>query len=444
MAKERPDSDHAGFARQLREMMRTRRQVLQDLAMLGGLALPRLSAGAASLHVAVVGGGFAGMSCIRALRELLPDCRISLVEPRARFITGPLSNGLLAGFIAAERLQANIEPLVRQLSLRWLPLRAERLDAPDRCLYLADGSRLRADCFVIAPGIDLRYEAIEGLDAQNSSRMPHGWLLDAQLPLLQRRLAALPERATLLISAPPLPYRCPLAPYERAAAFAWYAQRRRKRWRILIADAKDDFPLSAAFMAGWEALYPQAIEWLPRAAGGRVRAVDARAGSVLLDSGERVRADLISLIPPQTAGALAQRSDLCDESLWCPVAADSFASLRHEHVYVVGDASQALPLPKSASAAHAQGRACAQAIASRYAGQASSGAGILHNACYSLLAPDYALSVESRFASVGGRLNRIEESASPAQADRGARAMSARAALAAQAQLLRDSFQARD
>lgn len=420
-------------------MMRTRRQLLRELGLLGTLALPWPVRAAAGLHVAVVGGGFAGMSCIRALRELLPDCRITLVEPRQRFLTGPLSNGLLAGFIAEQRLQVRLAPLVQRLSLRWQIQAASHLDAATRCLYLADGSRLQADCFVVAPGISLRYDAIAGLSQANSALAPHGWLHDAQLHLLQRRLAALPERATLLISAPPLPYRCPLAPYERASAFAWYARRHRKRWRILIADAKDDFPLSSAFLASWETLYPGVIEWLPRAAGGRVQTADLSASRVQLDNGEWLRADLLSLIPPQAAGLMAQRSDLSDESLWCPVAAESFASTRYEHVYVLGDASQAQPMPKSAAAAQAQGHACARAIAARYADQAST-APSLSNSCYALLSADYALSVESRFAAVAGRLNRVEEQTSAVQAQAGERAATALRALQSQARLLHETF----
>ena len=57
---------------------------------------PALSQGAAA-RVVVVGGGFAGASCARALRQADPRIAVTLVEANATFIACPFSNAVIGG-----------------------------------------------------------------------------------------------------------------------------------------------------------------------------------------------------------------------------------------------------------------------------------------------------------------------------------------------------------
>ncbi|WP_028007039.1 NAD(P)/FAD-dependent oxidoreductase [Solimonas flava] len=418
--------------------MTTRRQLLGGFAALATVALPA-AVRAASARVVIVGGGFAGASCALALRRIAPALELAVVEPRGTFLTGPFSNAALAGLIGPERIRARPGDGLRRHGIRWFAQAAVALDPVARELRLADGRRLRAERIVVAPGIDFVYEAIDGLSAANSDAVPHAWRIDGQFARLRAQLDALPDGATVLIAAPPNPYRCPPGPYERASLFAWHAQRRGLRRRIVIADAKDDFSKRAAFMASWNALYPGMIEWWPRAQGGAVVAVDVAARRVHLAGGETVHAALLSLIPPQRAAAFARDADLADASGWCPVEPLGFESTRHPGIHVLGDACIAAPMPKSAFAANNQGKACALAIAHRLAGETPPAA-LLLNTCYSLLAPDYALSISGSYRAVGGRLNELSSGLSPAHADPALRELEARHAEGWQAQLLRDSF----
>ncbi len=42
-------------------------------------------------------------------------------------------------------------------------------------MRLSDGARLAYDRLVVAPGIGIRAEAIEGYDAAATQAMPHAW-----------------------------------------------------------------------------------------------------------------------------------------------------------------------------------------------------------------------------------------------------------------------------
>ena len=60
------------------------------------LPLPAFAQGAAP-RVVVVGGGFAGASCARALRQAEPRIAVTLVEANATFTACPFSNAVIGG-----------------------------------------------------------------------------------------------------------------------------------------------------------------------------------------------------------------------------------------------------------------------------------------------------------------------------------------------------------
>lgn len=387
-------------------------------------------------RVIVVGGGFGGATCALYLRRLAPGLQVRLFEPRRRFITGPLCNTMLVGL----RDEASVSPTPAGLAAHgvdWQAQAVAQIDPVRLRVRAADGDWHSADRLVLAPGIELRWDRIEGLHAGNSERMPHGWVGDASLRALRQRLRALEEGATVLIGAPPNPYRCPPGPYERASLFAWALRGRRAK--ILIADAKDDFSKRALFLQAWGEHDPGRIDWWPRAQGGEVLAVDTERGEVRLAGGERLQPDLACIIPPQQATALCREADLADATGWCPVQAANFESQRHAGVHVIGDAAAAHPLPKSAFAANSAAKLCALAIVAALQGRPPPVPRLL-NTCYSFVAPQAAISVSGVYSGEGGRLSALAEGMSPLGGDADLRAREARDAQDWYATLLRDSF----
>jgi len=99
-----------------------------------------------------------------------------------------------------------------------------------------------------------------------------------------------------------------------------------------------------------------------------------------------------NVIPPQKAGAIAFAADLTDDSGWCPVNPRTYESTRHPGIHVIGDAAIAGPLPKSGFAANSEGKVCAAAIVALLNEQPVPAPSWV-NTCYSLVAPDYGISV---------------------------------------------------
>ena len=108
-------------------------------------------------------------------------------------------------------------------------------------------------------------------------------------------------------------------------------------------------------------------------------------------AGETFNASVANIIPAQIAGELAQRAGLADQSGWCPIDPMTFESKLQPGIHVIGDATSAGDMPKSAFVANSQAKACALAIAAALTGSEQI-APHLFNTCFTLLAPNDAVS----------------------------------------------------
>ncbi len=328
--------------------MLTRRTVLASAA----LALPAfVQARAGAAHVVVVGGGFGGATAARYLRQRAPGVRVTLVEPAGRFHTCPFSNLYLAGLRRWDSIGHGYDGL-RAAGVSVVPARAEDVNAAARTLRLADGRTLAWDRLVLSPGVDMRWNALEGYDEAAADKAPHAWKAGPQTRLLRRQLEAMPDGGRFVMVIPDNPFRCPPGPYERAAMVAHYLRQHKPRSKILLLDAKESFSKQALFQQGWKALYGDMIEWVKQSDDGQVTRVDAAKLEVETAFGTRHPADVLNVIPPQQAGVIAARAGVTDASGWVPVKAESFESRQVAGIYALGDATIAAPMPKSGFAAN--------------------------------------------------------------------------------------------
>lgn len=375
----------------------TRRDFVQSAGALGAaastLGWPTLGqAKSAAGRVVVIGGGFGGASCARYLRRLSSDIKVTLIERDSRFMTCPFSNAVLGGLYDMDFITHDYKTLRDSYGVNVKHDSAVEIDADAKKVHLAGGRSLKYDRLVVSPGIDLRWDAIEGYDEAASKLMPHAWKAGEQTVILRRQLEAMPDGGVVIIASPPNPFRCPPGPYERASLIAHYLKQHKPRSKILIFDAKPAFSKQALFERGWHALYPGIIEWIGEANGGAIDSVDVNAMTVNPAFREPQRGDVINLIPPQKAGAIAETAGLTDASGWCPVDQGTFESTLQKHVHVIGDASIAAPMPKSGFAASSQGKVCATAIVASLSGRDMPAPSYV-NTCYSLVGPDYGISV---------------------------------------------------
>jgi len=343
-------------------------------------------------RVVVIGGGFGGASCAKYLRRLSTDIEVILVERDSKFMTCPFSNAVLGGLYDIDFIAHDYKAMHNKHGVKVVHDSAVDIDPDAKKVRLAGGSTLPYDRLVVSPGIDLRWDAIEGYDEASSTAMPHAWKAGKQTMMLRKQLEAMPDGGVVIIAPPPNPFRCPPGPYERASLIAHYLTRNKPRSKILIFDAKEKFSKQPLFEQGWQALYPGMIEWISEADGGAIDGVDVKAMNVKPMFGEPQHGDVVNVIPPQKAGAIAEVAGLADDSGWCPIDQRTFESRVQKSIHVIGDAAIANPMPKSGYAASSQGKVCAAAIVASLRGQEMPEPSYV-NTCYSLVGPDYGISV---------------------------------------------------
>jgi sulfide dehydrogenase [flavocytochrome c] flavoprotein chain len=386
----------------------TRRAFLSGAAAATSAVL--LAAGAPAIaqgraRLVVIGGGFAGAVCARELQRAEPRAAVTLIEVNPIFTACPFSNSVIAGLRAITAQRFSYDAL-RAEGITVLDDQARAVDPQRRLVSLGGDSLLGYDRLVLAPGIDIRWDALPGYDEAAAELMPHAWKAGDQTVLLRRQLEAMTDGGTVVISAPANPFRCPPGPYERASLIAYFLKTKKPRSKLIVLDAKDSFSKQRLFQAAWQQLYPGLLEWVSLSNGGKVTSVDPATRALVTDFAT-YKADVANVIPPQRAGHIAETAGVADQTGWCPIDPVTFESRLQPGIHVIGDAAIAGAMPKSAFAANAQAKVCAAAVAALLRDETPSPPKLI-NTCYSLLAPDYAISIAGVYHPVNGQLADVE------------------------------------
>src|SRR5215204_6337713 len=196
------------------------------------LAFPLPAFAQSAARVIVIGGGFGGASCARALKQLEPKLQVTLVEPNKTLIACPFSNNVVAGLRSIEEQQFGYDK-VAAAGVTVVAQAATAVDAAARTVGLADGTTLGYDRLVLSPGIDLRFDALQGYDEAAAAKMPHAWKAGEQTLLLRKQLEAMDDGGLVVIAAPANPFRCPPGPYERACLIAHYLKTKKPKSKLI-------------------------------------------------------------------------------------------------------------------------------------------------------------------------------------------------------------------
>lgn len=382
-----------------------------------GLGFPRIVS-AAKKRAVVVGGGVGGMIAAKYIAKGDSSIKVTVIEPKARHYTCFMSNEVLGGNRDISTIKFGYDKLAGH-GIKLIQDEAAAIDAEAHKVTTTGGITLEYDRLVMSPGISFKWGAIEGYDEAAAEVMPHAWIAGPQTTLLKKQLEAMDDGGLVVIAPPGNPFRCPPAPYERAAQIAHYLKHHKPKSKILILDAKDSFSKQDLFMQGFKDVYGDMIEWVPGAdTGGGIKKVNVKDMIVSTDFDD-YKVAVANIIPPQKTAQIAHNAGLTNDSGWCPVDLGTFESTQLKDIHVIGDACIATGIPKSGYAASSEAKVCAAAVVSLLNGK-QPGTASYANACYSLIAPDYGISVvavyklaedRSTLERIGGGLTPMDASA---------------------------------
>ena len=392
-------------------MLTTRRALMGGLgatATAAGaqIAIPRFAIAQSAPRIVIIGGGAGGATVATYLKRTAPNTQVTLIERNARFTTCFFSNLYLGGFRTLESLTHTYDAS-KAIGINVLTDIAVDVDTARKTVTLLSGTKVGYDRLVLSPGIDIRFDTIDGHSREVAQAIPHAWRAGEQTTVLKTQLEAMPDGGVVLLSAPPNPYRCPPGPYERVCMIAHYLKTKKPRSKLVVLDPKRSFSKQPVFMEAFNKYYRGIIEMhlSNEIDDFTVVALDPGTKTVTTKSGHKVKAAVANVVPAQRAGGIAERAG-CVEGDWCPIAQETFLSTKVPDVHVIGDAAVATDMPKSAFSANSQGKLVANFLVNTLAGKEVFPSRV-RNTCWSLLAPNDSAKVGANYTVGTGNAGKM-------------------------------------
>jgi len=375
----------------------TRREFIKWVSASAGAAAVSgcATTGGGAGRVVVIGAGYGGATAAKYVKMWAPDIDVTVVERGAEFISCPISNLVLGGSIQMKDVTHGYDGLKKR-GITLVRDAATAVDAVKREVRLAGGNVLSYDRLIVSPGVELLYNTIPGLnnDAGAQNRVLHAWKAGPQTVALRKQLEAMRDGGVYVLHIPLAPYRCPPGPYERTCQVADYLKKSKPKSKIIVLDSNPDIvSKKGLFLAAWNGMYKGMIEYRPNS---ELVDVDVRTLTAKLQF-DNVKADVLNVVPPQKAGAIAEQAGLITaNNRWCGIDWVTYESVAVKGVHVLGDATLSAPaMPKSASMANQHARICAAAVIALIKGQPVYPAPMLMNACYSFVSDKEVIHVTS-------------------------------------------------
>ncbi len=340
-------------------------------------------------QVVIVGGGYGGVTTAKYLKKENPNLEVVLIEERPFFMSCPMSNHLLAGLMELTPLCFSYNVLEVKYGVKVLNDKVLGVELDRRVVRTSSGY-IAYDYLVLSPGID--YD-IEDSPFYRESLVynPPAFKPGSEHIYLKRLIEDF-EGGDIVITVPPPPYRCPPAPYERAALIASMIKRNKLKAHMYFIDANER-PIinSEGFLSAYYDLYKDIATYITSA---QVRDIDVHKRVVKTSHGD-FRYDLANVIPPMRASKLLEEAGLLKRGQkWVEVNPLTFES-SVKNVFVIGDACQSY-LPKSGYAAHSEGKMVAKIINARIQGKEVKEE-YLQMICYAMVSDKEAIMTETAF-----------------------------------------------
>ncbi len=319
--------------------LRARLQARRAAALRSGA----FASGTVEYDVIVAGAGAAGCAVTASLLKRAPFLKIAVLDPSEHHYYQPGWTLVGAGIFDPARTLRPMRQCIPERAT-WIRQAVRAFDPLSNRVLLADGSRLRYRALAVCTGLELAWDAVEGL---RESLGQHGVTSNyaySLAPYTWRQVREL-RRGTALFTQPPIPIKCAGAPQK-----AMYLSCDWWRRQGILGDIQVDFRSAGNALFSVEAFVPPLMRYVKRygahlhfgqtlvavdgpARRATFRVLDPQGGSRL----EEQRFDLLHAVPPQRPPECVRASFLANPEGWLEVDPYTLQHPRFANVFGLGD-----------------------------------------------------------------------------------------------------------
>jgi sulfide:quinone oxidoreductase len=318
-------------------------------------------------RILIVGGGAAGLTAASQLLRARTDLAITILEPAEDHYYQPGWTLVGAGVFSLEQTRRREADLI-PAGVTWIREAAAGFDPDAATVTTSSGQRLTYDALVVATGLRLAWEAIEGLPAALGSGAVCSNYSRDHAAYTWEAIQAF-RGGNALFTCPPMPIKCPGAPQKIAYLAHDVFQRDpalAAKSHVIYATATPGIfgvPTFAAPLRevvkrkGIDARYSHvltAIRPESKEAVFRVQPASPNHGEGEEPRQEVIPYDLLHVTPPMAAPEVVATSPLAAASGFVEVDQYSLQHKRYANVFAIGDVAG---MPNSKTAAAVRGQA---------------------------------------------------------------------------------------
>lgn len=294
--------------------------------------------------VVIVGGGAAGIAAASSILKRNSRVTVAIVDPARDHYYQPGWTLVGAGIFTPEQTRRD-EADVMPRGVDWMREAAVGFDPDRNAVDLADGRRLTYRALVVAPGLRLAWEKIEGLtEALGGNGVTSNYRY--HLAHYTFQLVNGLKKGRALFSQPPMPIKCAGAPQK-----AMYLSCDIWRAAGVLPAIDVEFHNAGAALFGVAAYVPALMEYVQKYGidlqlesnlvavdGGRKIAAFERRKDGAVERLER-EFDLLHVVPAQVSHDVVAKSPLAAASGFVEVDEVTLRHKRYENVFAAGDAA---------------------------------------------------------------------------------------------------------
>ncbi|HEX2530545.1 MAG TPA: FAD/NAD(P)-binding oxidoreductase [Burkholderiaceae bacterium] len=306
--------------------------------------------------VLIVGGGAGGTAAAARLRRSRPDLDIAVIDPAAFHYYQPAWTLVGGGQYAASATRRNLRDCLPH-GVSHIEARVDALEPDQKQVVLEDGSRIGYEFLVVAAGIQLDWDAIDGLSetlGKNGVTSNYRYDLAPYTWECVRQFGG----GTAIFTQPGTPVKCPGAPQKALYLAADTFRKRGVAAKVHFCTAGGavfGVPFYARALDKVMASYEASLQF-----GHNLVAVNGADKIAIFETvvdGHKqrtaMRFDLLHVVPPQSAPGFIRNSPLADANGWLEVDKNSLRHVRYPNVFGLGDCTST-PNSKTAAAIKSQ------------------------------------------------------------------------------------------